>query len=153
MQLFTMAWWRGIQTGDTVRWLALVAGLVLAALAVAYLPWFWYAFLGAIPVWVAACDWAERRGRGAPPPGPDDAGLMPPPWAAYPSLPQTICSSAWKQGSGEWYIGVFREWWKAQPPEVWARVAAAYPEPQGWAGFYTGWGVIAELGAVVERET
>ncbi len=59
-----------------------------------------------------------------------------PPWAAYPSLPQTICSSAWRQGSGEWYFGVFRDWRESQPPEV--RVAAASPEPPGFAGFYAG---------------
>ena len=130
------------------RWLALVAGLVLAALAVVHLPW--YAIVGAIAAWVVACDWAERRGADRSPPGQDAAGLMPPPWAAYPSLPQTSCSSAWRQGSGEWYIGVFRDWWVGQPPEVWSRVAAAYPEPPGWAGFYQGWGVSAELGAAAD---
>jgi len=127
-------------------WLGLVAGLVLAMLAAVRLPW--YATLGAIAAWVAACDWAERRGRAAPLPGPDAAGLMPPPWAAYPSLPQTLCSSAWRQGSGEWYIGVFRGWWASQPPGVWAQVAAAYPEPPGWAGFYEGWGVRAAPGTL-----
>ena len=80
--------------------------------------------------------------------GASDGGLMRPPWAQYPDRP--LASMFWRQGSGEWYISQFAAWWAVQPAVARARLAAAYPEPPDWAGFWAGWGANAEPGAAAD---
>ena len=61
------------------------------------------------------------------------AGLMQPPWSAFPDLPR---GSGWRMGSGEDYYNAFYRMFSALSAAEQDAYARSNPEPREWRGFY-----------------
>lgn len=68
-----------------------------------------------------------------------------PVWLVFPKIPWG--SIGWRMGAGEDYWQAWTLWFKAQPAEARKSYERAWPEPEGWAGFYG----FVETGAVPPR--
>lgn len=67
-------------------------------------------------------------------PTKDELGLALPPFAECPDIKRG--SVGFRMGYGESYSGEFDKWWSAQDQETRLKTKEAYPEPEGWDGYW-----------------